>query len=125
MQRILRKSGAALVAAIVISATFGAASALAHVQLISSSPRSGATVKAPSAVTLTFSGPLRSGAVRVVGPRGKLASKGSGGRDPRNIKRLAVSLQRGLKAGTYRVSASIVAGDGHRESFSYAFRIKK
>lgn len=124
MHRTLTQTTAVLIAALAV-AGFGAASASAHVQLVSSSPRSGATVKAPSSATVTFSGPLRSGTLRVVGPGGKVASKGTGGRDPRNIKRLFVALQRGLKAGRYRVAASIVAGDGHRESFSYAFRIKK
>ncbi len=124
MQRILRQSTAALVAALAISATFGAASALAHVQLVSSSPRSGSTVTSPASVTMTFSGPLRSGTLKVVGPGNRKVSKGNGSRDPRNIKRVFVSLQRGLKAGTYRVSANIVAGDGHRESFAYSFKIK-
>jgi len=125
MKRLLTQSGSALAATLVVLATFGAADAAAHVQLVSTSPKSGSTVKSVSSVKLTFSGALRSGTVRVTGPGGTKVSKGNGGRDPRNIKRLAVSLRGGLKSGTYRVSASIVAGDGHAERFAYTFKLEK
>ena len=125
MQRLLSQSGGERATALVVLATFGAADAAAHVQLVSTSPKAGSTVRSVSSVKLTFSGVIRSGTVRVTGPGGTKVSKGNGGRDPRNVKRLAVSLRGGLKSGTYRVSASIAAGDGHAEQFSYSFKLKK
>jgi len=125
MHRHLKQSATALAAALAVGATFGATNAAAHVQLVSTSPKAGSTVKSASSVKLTFSGPIRSGTVSVVGPGNKRVSKSKGGRDPRNIKRLSVNLSSGLKSGTYKVSASIVAGDGHSEKFSYSFKIKR
>lgn len=111
-----------LVAALVLC---GAASALAHAELKSTSPASGTTAKTSIArVTATFTGPLRRGTLRVVGPGGKVASSGSGGRDPRNVKRLLVGLKRSLKAGSYKASWSIVAADGHTQKGSVSFRLK-
>ncbi|HEY6890827.1 MAG TPA: copper resistance protein CopC [Solirubrobacter sp.] len=105
--------------------TFGAADAFAHVELLSSSPAKNAKVAhAPSSVSLTFSGPIRSGKLSVNGPGGRV-STGSGGRDPRNIKRLLVALRHGLASGRYSVKASVVAADGHSQSWTYSFTVGK
>jgi copper resistance protein C len=125
MLRSLRaRLAAGTVATVVATAAFGAPAALAHVELKSTTPKAKSTVKAPSAVKLTFTGPIRSGTVSVKGPGSTTASSGKGGRDPRNINRLAVSLRSGLKAGKYTVKASVVAADGHKESFTFWFKIK-
>src|SRR4051812_29359520 len=97
----------------------GASDALVHETLVSTSPKKNAKLShAPKSVALTFNGSIRSGKVKVTGPHGK-ASSGSGGRDPRNIKRLMVSLRHGLGAGRYTVHASIVASDGDHQSWTY------
>ncbi|WP_445149694.1 copper resistance CopC family protein [Baekduia sp. Peel2402] len=123
MRRNRIVSTTAAVTALAVAAT--AAPALAHVELAFSSPKNKAKLsKAPSSVSLTFSGPLRSGTLKVTGPNGKKVSVGSGARDPRKISRLLVSLKKGLKAGKYTSRASIVAADGHKESFTLTFTVR-
>ncbi|WP_445152165.1 copper resistance CopC family protein [Baekduia sp. Peel2402] len=120
---IARTASALTATALVLAAT--AAPALAHVQLQSSSPKDKAKLsKAPSSVSLTFSGPIRSGTLKVTGPGGKKVSVGNGGRDPRLITRLTVKLKPGLKAGKYTSKAKIVAADGHKESWTLTFTVR-
>jgi copper resistance protein C len=102
-----------------------APAALAHVELEKTSPKAHSTVKAPSSVSLTFSGPIRRASLTVTGPRSKSASKGHGGRDPRNINRALVSLKSGLAAGKYTVKANVTAADGHKETFTFWFKVKR
>jgi methionine-rich copper-binding protein CopC len=102
-----------------------APAALAHVELEKTSPKAHSTVKAPPAVRMTFSGPLRSASLTVTGPGGKVASSGHGGKDPRNINRAVVSLKSGLAAGKYTVKAKVTAADGHKETFTFWFKIKR
>ena len=99
--------------------------ALAHVEFESSTPKAKSTVRSASSVRLTFSGPIRSGTVTVKGPGGSAASRGKGGRDPRNIKRLLVPLKSGLKSGKYTVKANLVAADGHKQTVSFWFKLKR
>jgi methionine-rich copper-binding protein CopC len=106
-------------------AMVASADAFAHVELVSSSPAKNARLAhAPSSVSLTFSGPIRSGSLSVTGSGGR-ASTGSGVRDPRTIKRLLVALRHGLKSGRYTVQARVVAADGHRQSWTYSFTVGK
>lgn len=102
------------------------ATALAHVEVSSTSPRAGQTARtALRAVSVTFSGPIRSGTLRVTGPGRKVVSVGRGARDPRNLSRLLVGLASGLHAGSYTASWTAVAADGHRENGSFRFRLKR
>jgi methionine-rich copper-binding protein CopC len=119
--RLVASTAAVLAAA----AALGAPAALAHVELKSTNPKAKAAVSAPSSVRLTFTGPIRSGSVSVKGPGGSTASSGKGGRDPRNIDRLLVPLRSGLKAGKYTVKASLVAADGHHQTMTFWFKIKR
>ena len=115
-----------LVAATALVASLALApAALAHVELEKTSPKAHSTVKAPSAVRMTFSGPLRTASLTVTGPGGKVASSGRGGRDPRNINRAVVSLKSGLAAGKYTVKAKVTSADGHKETFTFWFKIKR
>jgi copper resistance protein C len=100
-------------------------SAFAHVTLVSTSPREKSVrTHAPASVSMLFSGPLRSGALKVVGSRGRTASKGRGGRDPRNINRLLVALKSGLKTGRYTAHGSTVSADGHKQTWTFSFTIR-
>ncbi len=104
----------------------GATTAFAHTKVTSTSPAKGKTAKTSiDRVTVTFSGPLRRGTLRVVGPGSKVVSDGKGGRDPRNIKRLLVPLNASLKPGSYKASWTIVAADGHAQKGSFSFRLKR
>jgi copper resistance protein C len=115
---------AAAVAAAVCGAT--AAGASAHVEIKSTSPkRGGSAGTSVGTVTITFTGPLRRGTVRVTGPGGRVVSNGSGGRDPRSINRLRVSLKGGKSAGRYRVRWTILAADGHEQDGTFRFRLRR
>jgi methionine-rich copper-binding protein CopC len=103
----------------------GATIALGHTEVASTSPASGATAKTSiKQVTVTFTGPLRRGTLRVVGPGGKVVSAG-GGRDPRNVKRLLAGLKGTLKPGSYKAGWTIVAPDGHGQKGSFRFKLKR
>ncbi len=117
-----------LVISVLVAAVLAVAAgtAFAHTKVKSTSPASGKTAKTSiDRVTVTFSGPLRRGTVRVVGPGSKVVSVGKGGRDPRNISRLLVALKGSLKAGSYTASWTIVAADGHEQQGSFRFGLKR
>ncbi len=120
-----RKRWLIVAAAAVVSAGV-AAPAQAHVTISKTSPARGTTLKrSPSAATITFSGPIRRGTIKVYRvSNGKQVSRGSGGRDPRNIKRVLTSFKSRLKSGTYRVVWTCVASDGHHQSGRYTFKVK-
>jgi methionine-rich copper-binding protein CopC len=104
----------------------GATTASAHTEVKSTSPASGTTVKTSiTRVTVTFTGPLEGGTLRVTGPDGKAASVSNGGRDPRKISRLLVGLKRSLKAGSYTASWTILAADGHKQKGAFRFKLKR
>ena len=114
----------ALATAVAVSAVT-ATTAFAHVEYKSSSPGKGKTASTHiSTVTVTFTGPIRKGTLKVTGPGAKTYSNGSGGRDPRKISRLRVPMKPGLKAGGYKASWSITAADGHAEKGSFTFKLK-
>lgn len=106
--------------------TVAAGTAFAHTKVKSTSPATGKTAKTRiDRVTVTFTGPLRRGTLRVIGPGSKVVSSGKGGRDPRNISRLLVGLKGSLKAGSYKASWTILAADGHNQKGSFQFRLKR
>lgn len=109
-----------------VSMAIAATTALAHTSVSSTSPKRGGTAKTSiKTVRVTFDEQIRSGTLRVTGPGDKVVSSGKGGRDPRNVKRLVVSLKGGLKAGKYRVKWTIVAADGDDQKGSFSFRLKR
>jgi copper resistance protein C len=115
------------VVAVVPAVALGAAATpgLAHVKVESTKPARGGTASTSiRTVTVTFTGPIRRGTLRVVRRGGRVVSVGSGGRDPRNISRLRVGLKSGLKAGRYRARWTCVAADGHRLDGSFRFRLR-
>jgi copper resistance protein C len=120
----MKRVSLALATAVAVSAVT-AATAFAHVEYKSSSPGKGMTASTHiSTVTVTFTGPIRKGTLKVTGPGGKTYSNGSGGRDPRKISRLRVAMKSGLKAGSHKASWSITAADGHAEKGSFTFKLK-
>ena len=113
-----------LVIALAASALM-AALAIAHVNVRSRSPSSGASASTSiRTVSVTFQRPIRRGGIRVVSASGRVVSVGNGGRDPRNVARVAVGLRSSLRAGRYRARYSIVAADGHRQRGSWRFRLR-
>jgi copper resistance protein C len=100
--------------------------ALAHTEITSTSPARGGKAKTSiRSVKVTFGEQIRSGSLRVTGPGNQVVSLGKGGRDPRNVRRLAVSLKGSLKAGKYHASWKVVAADGHKQHGSFSFRLRR
>jgi methionine-rich copper-binding protein CopC len=117
--------GAVAVAVAGMLGAGGAGSALAHVDVERTSPRKNKTAsRSIQSVSVTFSGQIRRGTMRVTGPGGRVYSIGSGGRDPRRVTRLIVELRSGLPRGSYRASWRIKAGDGHNQKGSFRFRLR-
>jgi methionine-rich copper-binding protein CopC len=115
---------ALLAGAIAALAVLAPSSALAHTEIVATSPKAGSTVeRAPGKVTVTFSAQIRSGTIVVRNGSGRLVSKGSGGRDPANVKRLRVALAAGLGSGRYTVRWTVVGADGHEQRGSFSFRV--
>ncbi len=116
---------AAIAACVVLFAAASVPLARAHTEVKSTSPKQGSTAKTTiKRVTVTFTGTLRRGTLRVT-RRGKVVSKGRGGRDPRSIKGLRVSLKSSLKSGSYKARWTIVAADGHEQKGSFSFKLKR
>jgi methionine-rich copper-binding protein CopC len=98
--------------------------ASAHTEPIASMPRAGAVLsKPPKAVTITFAQEIRGGTL-VVRRGGAVVSRGSGGKDPANVRRLRVSLRPRLGPGRYVVRWTVRAADGHRQAGSFAFLVR-
>jgi methionine-rich copper-binding protein CopC len=113
------------VALAVGSLAVGVGVADAHTEVAATSPSSGKTAStAVRTVSVTFTGQIRSGTIKVT-CAGKTVSKGRGGQDPRNVKRVAVGLRTGLKAGKYVASWTAIAADGHHQKGTFSFRLKR
>jgi methionine-rich copper-binding protein CopC len=102
-----------LVAALASVALLGVAAVPAdsHTYPASKTPASGAS-RQSGVASITFRGTIRRGTLAVYAPSGRKVSIGSGGRDPRNIKRLVVGMVRNKPAGQYRLRWAIIAADG-------------
>lgn len=124
MRRIHNMTVVAL-AALVLTLV-GAGAADAHTTVKSTNPKNGAKVaRSLSSVRVLFNGQIRSGTLKVVrASSGEKVSSGSGGRDPRNVKRLTVRLKSGLAKGKYNVRWRIVAADGHNQTGTFWFRLR-
>jgi methionine-rich copper-binding protein CopC len=120
----LRRALAVAAAIVVVSGALGAPGAAAHVRVVSTHP-SGVAETSLRTAWIEFSGPIRKGKLVVRTKAGKKVSKGSGGRDPRNVDRVLAPLKSDLKPGRYRAVATIVAADGHEQRFSFGFRLKR
>jgi methionine-rich copper-binding protein CopC len=123
LPRLPRRAGLGLAAA--GSLAFGVAAADAHTEVASTSPSSGRTASTSVlAVSVTFTGQIRRGTITVT-RSGTTVSRGRGGQDPRNVKRVKVGLRSGLQPGRYVARWTAVAADGHRQSGSFTFRLRK
>lgn len=100
------------------------AAASAHVEIVAKSP-SGTAKTTVKRASVTLSGPIRSGTLTVLGPDGGKVSKGSGGRDPHNFSMVSVGLEPNLVPGRYTARVTWVSADGHRQSASFGFRLKR
>ncbi len=105
---------------------------LAHVQLTASTPAAGAQVKAPKAITLTFSQPVNpSSAAASIVMTGMPGMKDHGEMAIRNFtvswspegKTLTLALKKPLPAGSYEVRWQAAAADGHAMAGKVSFEV--
>jgi methionine-rich copper-binding protein CopC len=124
MNRPLTNQLALAALAALALAAIAAPVASAHVELVKTHP-SGQAKTSLASVWMQFDDPLRSGTLKVYGPDGSKASKGSGGRDPRDVNRLRTSLKSGLKPGRYQAKGVTLSADGHRQEWSFGFTLTR
>src|SRR5262245_11649558 len=102
----------AALAAAALAAALLAPAASAHDEIVATNPPIGGSAKtSQKRVAVLFSGPIRSGTLKVFGPAGGKVSRGNGGRDPRNVSRLLVPLKAGLVPGRYTAKVRWTAAD--------------
>jgi methionine-rich copper-binding protein CopC len=120
----LRLTVATAVATALAACALAAPAAQAHLDFAASSPRNGAVLKRqPALVWVAFTAPILGGSLKVVDGRGRVVSKGKGGRDPRDKKRLRVALKPG-KPGLFRIDWSMIGPDAHHQTGSVRFRVR-
>ena len=123
-----RLAGAAVAGLLALGGTTVlAAPALAHDQLLSTSPEDGATVSAaPSEVTLSFSGNLITGQgiQNVLTVTDEAGHQWQDGRAQVSGPELTAPLCEGLPNGDYDVAYRVVYSDGHSEAKEYSFTLE-
>ena len=107
------------IAASVVPQAFG------HAAVRSSSPASGTTVATlPAFLRITFSEPIGSvTSVRLLDARGR-DHVVTAGLNPRNAAQVMAKTT-APAAGTYTAKWSVVADDGHKETGTFTFKVKK
>jgi copper resistance protein C len=102
-----------------------AAPALAHTELLSSTPKGGASVaRLPATLKLNFSEPpLRIVSVKLIGP-GKRDHAKRARFNPTNAKQVIVTTTKSA-AGAYSLRLNLVAPDGDAQAVTLAFRVKR
>ncbi len=104
-----------------------AAAAQAHAFIDKTQPAVGGTVKqAPAEVSLSFTEALEAkfSRVQVFDASGREVDRKDGHADPKDAKRLLVSLSAGLGAGAYKVVWRAVSVDTHVTGGDFTFRVQ-
>ncbi len=112
-----------ITAAVAALAIAGEASA--HARLLSGTPKNGATVAAPKALTLKYSEELVPAAsnVKVATAAGAAVATGPLALD-KTKKVVTVPITSALAAGPYRVTWHMKTEDGHETDGAFAFTVK-
>jgi methionine-rich copper-binding protein CopC len=111
---------------VVLSVIFAPGAPLAHASLDHAEPKVGSTVHAaPSQVRIWFDDQLEPAScqISVQGPDGAKVDDGHARVDPSDPRLLETGVSN-LQPGTYRVTWSVVAKDGHRTSGKYQFTVR-
>lgn len=125
MNALIPRTALTVALACTVSATVGAISASAHGEVVKQMPRANAVLHSiPASVAITFDSALLPAASIVVvhSAEGKSVHVGGSVIKDRTIT-TAVSPQ--ISAGKYTVAYRVVCADGHVESNSYSFTVKK
>ncbi len=122
---------AAIGAALALAA-LAPAPLLAHVEVTASTPAAGSEVKAPKAITLTFSQPVdpASAAASIVmtampgmADHGEMVIRNFTADWSPDGRTLTLALRKPLPAGTYEVRWQAAAGDGHPMTGTIGFAV--
>jgi methionine-rich copper-binding protein CopC len=99
-----------------------AAPALAHTELVRTTPRAGGAVAhMPKTLVMTFTEPpLKVVSVKV--KRGRSVSRVTGRLNPKNARQILVPMKGG-KAGRYSVRTTLIAPDGDKQLVTFGFRV--
>lgn len=99
--------------------------ASAHARLLMATPKAGATVAAPSAMTLKYSEELVAAAssVKVTGPGAAAIATGPMALD-KTKKLVTVPFMAKPAAGAYKVTWHMKTEDGHEADGSFGFTVK-
>jgi hypothetical protein len=115
----------AIVATLAIAAFAVAGQASAHARLLSGTPKNGATVAAPKALTLHYSEELvpAASSVKVATGAGAAVATGPMALD-KTKKVVTVPISSPLAAGPYTVTWHMKTEDGHETDGTFAFTVK-
>jgi methionine-rich copper-binding protein CopC len=99
--------------------------ASAHARLIAGTPKAGATVAAPKALTLRYSEELvpAASSVKVAGPSGAAVATGPLALD-KTKRVVTIPFTGALAAGAYKVTWHMKTEDGHETDGGFAFKVK-
>jgi methionine-rich copper-binding protein CopC len=116
----------AIITAATIAALAIAGQAAAHARLLTGTPKNGATVAAPKALTLHYSEELVAGAshVTVTGPGGSAVATGPLAIDAKTKRVATVPFTAPPAAGAYKVAWHMKTEDGHETDGTFAFTVK-
>jgi methionine-rich copper-binding protein CopC len=115
----------AIIATAAIAAFAVAGQAAAHARLLMGTPKAGATVAAPKALTLKYSEELvpAASSVKVTGPGDAAVATGPLALD-KTKKVVTVPVTAKLAAGAYRVAWHMKTEDGHETDGNFGFTVK-
>ena len=102
-----------------------AAIAEAHVELESVSPRKNSTRQAVREVHATFKSSLTTGIITLKTSSGSVVPLRSSGLKPGNKRVLQAIPRSALRSGSYKVEWRALAPDGHRQSGTWSFRVRR
>jgi copper transport protein len=121
-----RGAAGAIAAALSLAALALPGSALAHAELVATTPERGAQVEAsPGRVDFRFNEPVEAGfgAVRVFDAEGERVDEGDLVRPGGDSQSVGVALGRGLPDGSYTATFRVVSADSHPVSGGFVFTV--
>jgi methionine-rich copper-binding protein CopC len=119
------RARAALISLASAGLVLGAAvPAMAHTELVSTTPKQGTVVKhLPKTLVMTFTEPPQ----RVIGVKVLRGTRNVGKRarlNPKNARQILTTTS-GDAAGAYSIKATLIAPDGDKQLVTYAFRVRR
>ena len=106
------------------SCLLAASQAVAHAKLQAETPAADSTVEAPKVIQLHFSEAVETSLSRLKLAGGDIAIAVAPVNDTGDPTTLSIRPIAALKPGTYTVTWSVVADDGHRTRGTYSFTVR-